>query len=139
MIEKVLNYLQHFYPCTFEPVKGIDVDGLTVKKDYILNQYILIKGSIMNDGIYKVDSIVGNKLVMALSVESTTVIVYGLAIPKSLLNLISEIEAYGEKGDNISSESIDDYSVSFNGSGWQSAFASKLAPYRRVYSDLERW
>lgn len=139
MIEKVLHYLNHFYPHTVETVKGVEVDGITVKKDYIVGQYIYIKDSIMNDGIYKITTITGNKINLDLTAEPTTITVYALAIPKSLLNLTTEIEAYGEKDESLSSESIDDYSVSFkNGSGWEKAFASKLAPYKRVYSDLER-
>ena len=69
--------------------------------------------------------------------------IWALAIPKSVKELAVEIAAYTEKNpvtDKVS-ESFGGYSYSRASgttgapTGWQGAFASRLAPYRRISDD----
>lgn len=143
MIEKVLKYLNHYYPISIEGVTEIVSDGLvgTFNETYAVGQYVYVKCSILNDGVYQITAKTPTKLTLSetlLAEDTDGMFVYGLAIPRDLLKLIAEIQTYGEKEEGLSSESIDDYSVSFkDGSGWQATFRSKLAGYRNVYSDLD--
>lgn len=143
MIEKVLKYLNHYYPKSIEGVAEIVSDGLvgTFNETYAVGQYVYVQCSILNDGVYKITAKSQTKLTLdQVMLEETTdgMFVYGLAVPRDLLKLIAEIETFGEKEEGLSSESIDDYSASFkDGSGWINAFKGKLSSYRNVYSDLD--
>ena len=109
-------------------------------------QYFRIVGSVFNDGVYRypacdlTDEVFENGAVWAM------------AIPKGFLSLISDIEAwqtaYGavdsEAMSPFSSESFGGYSYSKSTGGssggsavsspnaWQSAFASRLAHWRKI-------
>lgn len=141
MVESVLRYLNRYFPRSAETLIAVVADGVTgnFTQNYVVGQYILIKDTILNDGVYKITTVASNKLTLdaTLMPETTSAIVYGLAIPRAVLDLATEISAYtGVEG--VSSEKIDDYSIAYTGgSGWQSAYKSRLASWRSVYLDLE--
>ena len=141
-MDKLLKHLNRYWPRTLERVIEIVADGFVgeFKEAYFVGQYILIKNSIMSDGVYKLIGATPTKLTVAevLTPESTQLIsMYGLAIPRDVIALNDKIEAYkGTEG--IASESIDDYSISYkNGSGWQVAFKDELNAYRLMFSDMD--
>ena len=101
------------------------------------NQYFLISGSVFNDGVWKND----NNL--ALTDEMFVGVVRLMAIPKEVLDLNAEIDAWIEKHGEASvspyqSESFGGYSytkASGNGSGgatWQDMFANRLNKWRKI-------
>lgn len=139
MLETVLTHLHNWFPTkggkhkgTFSIVSGMpDVDFLAN------GQYFRVKGSVFSDGLHVYQS--GE----ALSDETFEGEIWALAIPKSVKELAVEIAAYTEKNpvtDKIS-ESFGGYSYSRASgttgapTGWQGAFASRLAPYRRISDD----
>lgn len=141
-MDKLLKYLNRYWPRSMEGVKSIATDGFngTFTETYLVGQYVMIKGSILSDGIYKLTGVSPTKLTIAdvLQVESSTLItIIGLAVPKEIIALEAKISAYkGTEG--VASESIDDYSVSYqDGSGWQNAFKNELNAYRLMFSDLD--
>jgi hypothetical protein len=147
-MDKLLKYLNRYWPRSIEGVTSISADGFngTFAETYLVGQYVMIKGSILSDGIYKLTAVSPTKLTIAdvLQVESSTLItITGLAIPRDVIALEAKISAYkGTEG--VASESIDDYSVSYqDGSGWQKAFANELNAYRLIFSDMDvfckRW
>jgi hypothetical protein len=143
-MDKLLKYLNRYWPRSIESVASISADGFngTFTETYLVGQYVMIKGSILSDGIYKLTDVSPTKLTIAdvLQAESSTLItIVGLAIPKDVVALQAKIEAYkGTEG--VASESIDDYSVSYqDGSGWQKAFKNELNAYRLMFSDLDRF
>ena len=141
MIENVLREIRNFFIKDSEIVYGIESDGIVVSGAFMANQYVFVKGSIMNDGVHKITSVVADKIMIAgLVAEPTTIHLYALAIPKVIIDLTAEIEAYNEANTNgVVSESLGDYSVTYASDGgvetWQTAFKGKLNPYRRVYLD----
>jgi hypothetical protein len=61
---------------------------------------------------------------------------YGLQPPRDFIDLVAEIDAYTSK-DGVSSEKIDDYSVTFEKEGgWKTAFKARINTYRRFNPDL---
>ena len=108
------------------------------------NQYYHIQGSVFNDGVYK------NDAETALTDELFVGAVYLMAIPREILTLSDEIDAWIEKYGGVdsqamspfSSESFGGYSYSKSsggsggsgsgGSSWQSAFASRLNKWRKI-------
>lgn len=137
MLDHVLAYLRNYFATgyiygTFEVKDG------TVRLPEILDgQYFRIVGSVFNDGVHQNPA-------NNLKDESFTGTVWALAIPKALLELVTEIEAWQEKNGTAASgpyqsESFGGYSYSLksgaDGSGgftWQSAFASRLNRWRKI-------
>lgn len=145
MLYEVLQYINDYRIDDYCDLVEIETDGLLVSdvSKFIANQYILIMGSKLNDGVYQITSIVGNKLMVSdLLAEVPSCYVYGLAIPRQLLSLVSEIEAYNLKSSGVASESLGDYSVNYgneNGDvSWIVAYRKRLAPFRKVYLNIPR-
>lgn len=103
------------------------------------NQYFRISGSVFNDGVWKNDEN------LALTDELFIGAVRLMAIPKEVLDLNAEIDAWIAKyGDASSSpyqsESFGGYSYtkasgsgsSGSGASWQSIFANRLNKWRKI-------
>ena len=108
------------------------------------NQYYYIQGSVFNDGVYKNDE------ETALTDELFVGAVHLMAIPKEVLTLSDDIDAWVEKYGGVdsaamspfNSESFGGYSYSkgssysgssgSSGNSWQSAFASRLNKWRKI-------
>jgi len=121
----------------------IVADGIigTFSNTYIAGSYLIIKNSFLNDDIYKILSVTSTKLVLdaILEPENTkeNILLVLSSPPKDFIALATEIVGYNEKGVGVSSEGLDDYSVSYNTDGsWENIYKTKLIRYRRVYSDL---
>ncbi len=148
MISKIMNHLKnHFVDNSYAELDhfGIVSDGIvgSFSETYIVGMYLIIRKSYLNDGIYEITGVTSNKLTLdaTLNAENTgdTIYIIGSTPPKDFLDLVTDISNFTEKGIGVKSESIDDYSVSYDDDGsWQSVFANKLNDYRRVYDDL-RW
>lgn len=111
------------------------------KQGYVADQYIAIKGTILNDGIYKITEVAGDTLTLdaTLTAETSDTLIYGLAVPKTFLDIVTSISG-STSTEGIASESLGDYSVNYvNGSGWQQTYKSQLMQYKKPYSDLLRW
>jgi len=142
MLVEVLQYLRNWFRKTvytgeieilegkIAKINGEDATGLLLD-----GQYFRVVGSALNDGIYQQNT-------CELIDETFTGAVWGLAIPHAVLALINEIEQWQEKNGTVAaspmtSESFGGYSYS-KGSGsngdtsWQTAFASRLAPWRKI-------
>lgn len=144
-MEKVLLYIKNYFARTKE--KGtfiIAEEGkIKLKGKYFKGQYILVKGSIMNDGVYIISEVLGNEYnVPGLSIEEFEGYVFGLAVPKDIINAYKKLLELEEtrKGLGIyESEKFNDYTYTMaKGQDGQvkTAFDTikpSLAPYRRIY------
>ena len=118
-------------------------DGKIVDSDFTdviqNNQYFRIVGSVFNDGVYKYTND------LTLTDELFVGAVWLMAVPKEVITLSDEIDAWVEKyGDTIDSpylsESFGGYSYTKKGAGndssdassWQSVFSSKLNMWRKI-------
>ena len=129
MLEAILDYLHNWFPVkgaaksgTFEIASGVlAFDGL------LQGQYYRVQGSVFNDGLHKA----GERLTDEVFSGTVT----PLAVPAAVQELAGDIEEWCEANpvtDKVS-ESFDGYSYSRAAgiSGWQMAFAPKLARWRR--------
>ncbi len=117
-------------------------DGTISGVDFLLpNQYFRITGSVFNDGVYRntPDDMSG------LENETFKGAVWEMAVPKSFINLCSEIQRFNAKVDELSladkgfaSESFGGYSYSLSSSApaymqsWEKRIKSNLNNYRRL-------
>lgn len=126
----------------------IDNNTIAVKGNYLVGQYIRITGSILNDGVYKVETATNNAItITGLTNEVFKGVIYGLAVPKEFALLADKVETHNSKAPNNASkvsESFNNYSVSYaTGQGgkplqWQDIFKTDVDTYRQIYSG-ERW
>lgn len=123
---------------TFQIVEG-RIEGLKAK--YIQGQYVRIMDSIMSDGVFKIKSVPQEGAIeldgLSTSEEFTGYIV-GLAIPQAFIELTEKIQEYDvklKKHKGVASESIPNYSISYDTSikSVTDAFKSELSPFKKPY------
>ena len=139
MLEAILNSLHNWFLIpgaarsgTFEVASGtLDVDFLQ------LNQLFRVEGSVFNDGLHRHPA-------TCMQDEVFCGTVYPMAVPRAVIKLAEEIEAWCENNpetDKIS-ESFDGYSYTRASNGqnssnasvsrWETAFAGRLRPWKKV-------
>ena len=139
MLEQVLMHLKNWFLVPggiHEGTYTIEDGGITLP--FLANgQYFRICGSVFNDGLHQYPA-------SDLKAETFEGTVWALAVPQSVIDLASEIEAWKTKNGDASvspyqSESFGGYSYSKatdSASGgavtWQSAFSSRLNAWRKL-------
>ena len=134
MLEQVLAYLHDdFARQTLPEQEWTIADGTMDVPGALSGQYVRIIGSVLNDGVYQYP-------LTGMTDETFTGTVRLLAIPRTVLALVDEIQAWTDKNQPtaFTSESFGGYSyskaTSANGvaAGWQDVFKSQLSPYRKM-------
>lgn len=141
MLTEICQYLRNWF--VREKHAGTYVvEGGSLGVDFLQNnQYFRVIGSVFNDGVHQFG-------VDELTDEIFTGEVWGLAVPKEIVSLANDIKEWATANkDALSSpymmESFGGYSYSFGVSGnsitgsvskasWQSQFAARLAPWRKI-------
>jgi hypothetical protein len=140
MIDYLLAYLNNYFPKTHDRItltfSGSTISGISGQ--YLVGQYVNIYDSVLNDGTYKITQINGSVLTVDATLQAETVdcSIFGLAIPKQVLDLVSKVTIDSE---GILSESQGNRSVTYSGPSWQAKYHSTLSAYRCVYDERERW
>lgn len=167
MLNQVLDYLNNHFEIperlitsvssTIYPVSSAlsvvftaddTITGDFSESDLVAGDYIRIIGSNLNDYVFKISSKSDTVIKIDTTVDylieteaSVEVSLNKCYIKKPLLGLIADIKTWNDNNSQsvgITSESIDDYSVTFDKStivsGWQGAFYGKLSQYRK-----KRW
>jgi hypothetical protein len=113
------------------------IQGGTISLPFLIDgQYFRIVGSVLNDGVYQYPA-------YELADETFDGAIWAMAVPKDIIDLSDEIDAWVEKNNDIlkspyQSESFGGYSyskASGGGSGaytWRDQFGAKLNRYRRL-------
>ena len=141
-MEEILRYLNNYF-FRFKEVGKFTIQDnkiIGLKGEYLKGRYLLIEGSVMNDGVVKVISVVDGEVTLEKPFnEEFKGVIYSLAIPQSLISLVDEIDSWKEenKKTNIVSESFEGYSYSrANTNGqvatWKDVFKEELRGYRKI-------
>ena len=139
MLEDVLLHIKNWF--LVDVHEGTyTINDSTLELPFLQDgQYYRICGSVFNDGLHKYGDVADK-----LQNETFTGTVWALAIPKAIVELASEIEAWQEENGKaaqspFASESFGGYSYSkatdttTGGSvTWQTAFRSQLNPWRKA-------
>lgn len=143
MLEQILDYIHNYFEKERRMGLFHIVDGYLVEGGGFLqnNQYFKIKGSVFNDGVHQFS--LGD-----LTDETFVGEVWAMAVPPTLIALLSEIEEWQRKyGETVlspyTSESFGGYSYTkaqgtgtngevLPGATWQSVFGSRLNHWRKI-------
>ena len=138
----LMNKCNNYFICDYESGnfiienKVIELNGV-----YKVNQYIRIVNSLFNDGIYKIVKITDNKIELDNAIdEEFNGYVCGLKVPSDFIKLLDKINVYEshiKKG--ISSESIPNYSISYNNEDYSKVFKAELSKYTKPYKGKFEW
>ena len=92
MLEEILEYLNNWF--TVEEIFGrFEIKGGSIELPFLANgQYFRLIGSVFNDGVYQYQP--GG---MNLTDETFTGAVWALAIPRAVLKIANEIDAWQQK------------------------------------------
>lgn len=141
MIAEICAYLKNYFDVN-EPYRTGEIEihngALYTSCDLKANQYFHIIGSTFNDGVYQYPT-------TSLVDETFNGTVRGMALPFDFLDLVDDIETWQAKyGKSVNSpyasESVTSNSYSrtkvssadVNAISWQSAFAGRLARWRKL-------
>ena len=116
---------------------------------YLVNQYIKIEGSILNDGVYKIEKMDNDKInIASLQDEIFEGCIYGLAVPKGFIELSEKVNEFlvdpKAKITDISSESFNNYSWSkgkkSNGANitWNDVFIDDVRAFKQIYDSKRK-
>lgn len=139
MLEQICAEIRNYFVRSIRIGDFVIEGGALRGVDFLQDgQHFRIVGSVFNDGVYQFPA---TKLVN----EGFSGAIWAMAVPPAVIALAAEIEKW--VADNktaldspYASESYDGYSYSKHGGGgdngtsvsWQSHFAARLNPYRKV-------
>lgn len=134
MIEAICAHLHNWFVGPEDILRGTFSieDGTLALANLQPGQYFRLSGSVFNDGVYAYPP-------ANLTDETFTGEIWPLRLPRGLLTIAEEIEAwqnrYGEQAESpYRSERFGEYSYD-RGEGaadWRLSFARRLDPYRRL-------
>lgn len=136
MLEKVLRHLRNWFVVPDGIHRGkYEIKGGSIELPFLVEgQYFRIVGSVLNDGLYQYPT-------GELRDETFTGVIWALAIPRDVLELVKEIEQWNEKNPSspFTSESFGGYSytkATNHATGqpvtWQDAFRGTLNQWRKL-------
>lgn len=139
MLFEIMQHINNFFVAGgYEGEIKIQDGDITPNPELLSEQYFLIQGSVLNDGVYQHPA-------EELEDEAFNGIVAKLAIPKPFLSLVDDIAAWAEKYKDVTespytSESFGGYSYTkSNGNGqetgvngWQKVFSDRLNKWRKL-------
>lgn len=137
MLEQILRHLNNWF-CVDIHSGQFTVEKGSVALPFLQNgQYFRVIGSVFNDGLHQYPT-------SDMTEECFDGTIWALAVPKAVIELAAEVEAWQKKNGDaaaspFTSESFGGYSYNkSNGTGsggvvtWQSVFRDRLNDWRRL-------
>lgn len=143
MLTEVCEYLNNYFWLQKINVKLSIIGGTFTLPELKEGQYFRILGSLFNDGVHQYPA-------TDLEDEEFEGQIWSMAVPRTVIDLVSDIEAWQTKYGDVNSEAMSpftsesfgnySYSKSSSQSGngtiisnsWQNTFASRLNKWRRL-------
>lgn len=136
MLEQILRHLNNWF-CVDIHSGQFTVEKGSVALPFLQNgQYFRVIGSVFNDGLHQYPT-------SDMTEECFDGTIWALAVPKAVIELAAEVEAWQKKNGDaaaspFTSESFGGYSYTkastdgSNGATWQSVFRDRLKDWRRL-------
>lgn len=146
MMDQICAHIHNYFTDPDDIRAGVFaiVDGALALDFLVPGQYFRITGSTLNDGVYQYPA-------QALADETFTGHIWPMKVPKAVRDIAEEVVAWQDKygaamASPFQSENVigvyqytkQGGNTSVNGTaadagGWQSAFKSRLNPWRKLY------
>src|SRR5690606_26834657 len=99
MLNAVMTEIKNHFAISSECVPvSFDADGINgnFQKVYVVGQYVWIKNSVVNDGVYKITKIEGSKITLdgTFTLINTNIRLFALAVPSEFVSLVNDISTY---------------------------------------------
>ena len=141
MMLSVMRNRNRFFEVSQETGNFVIENGvIDLCNKYLIDQYILITGSILNNGVYLLKDDLYT--LDGARDEEFTGTVYGLAVPPDFIQLVKDIETFESSDEatrtNLIKESFGGISYTLstdeNGqiAGWETVFAKRLASFKPI-------
>ena len=141
MMTLICQYLRNWFDRYQPKFSGhFEISNGAIELDLKDGQFYRIMGSALNDGVHQY----GSQLDSLLD-EEFDGIIWGMAVPPDVITLASDIEAWVTANQDAinspyASESFGGYSYTKNisvtnagnSTAWQSQFAARLNPWRKI-------
>lgn len=143
MLEQVLDHIHNYFYTGAVITDTFTISGGQIQIDELQNgQYYHITGSVFNDGIHQYPASEGE-----LTDETFSGTIYPMAVPKTMLNIVNEIEAWVEEYGTVMNSpyqeervvNVYEYKRATTGryvgdsqSDWQTIFKKRLNAWRKV-------
>lgn len=151
LLEEVLSHIHNWFVRDSSVFTDVEIVGgqlPTTISEYIPDGvFYRLQGSYLNDGVHKLNDESTEDELQDETIERAVISL--LAIPKALLLIVDDIDAWVNKYDEVArgpffSESFGGYEYEIRGyssygasssnlSGWQLAFADRLNKFRKMY------
>lgn len=162
MLSEVMNSINNYFATdrTTGDLYGaesgtftLDSGKIAVCGKYLVGQYIAITGSVLNNGVYRVEDFTDGVITIKESDandklwgETFEGTIYSLRVPQDFLQLVDKITKFTEselgQASNVTSASFGIQSFSFGTNsagvraGWADTFRQELSKYRRMFPDI---
>jgi hypothetical protein len=161
MMLEVMREVRNFFDVSVERREFVLSKGkISLSGKYEVGQYILLTGSLLVNGVYRVAAVSRGRYTLDLPTgqaggaeidEKWAGIVYGLAVPPEFVKLCEEIQKFDESSgnNNIVSETVIGVhswtrATRTDGSRakgvpvtWRDMYADRLNHYRRMFSGVK--
>ncbi len=146
----VMREVKNFFEISSE-TGGFSLAGgkIALKDKYKAGQYILLSGSLLANGVYKIAADENGVYTLegAAVDEDWSGIVFGLAVPPDFVALCAEIKAFNDNPANapsaITGETVKGHytwskATGANGTpaGWREVFRTRLQPFRKMFTGV---
>lgn len=137
-VSDVMRHVRNHFIRNAIPGNWVHVDGvLTPAERFAPGAWIAITGANTDApcGVYQLDE---NGGIPGLEDMQWTGTVYQLAPPADFIRLCGDISCWAAANTDpaTTSEKLGEYSISRQAMDWQTAFSAALAPYKRMYAEV---
>jgi len=160
MIINIMREIRRTFEVSAESSEYIIENGtINLKEHYLVGEWILVQGSRLNNGIYRIGAVNGTILPLytlsngsddenpTCADESFQGCVWRLNLPRDFIEMAEEITAWSNKSDNVPSDVVSHSVVGLYSEtratghdglplGWKQVFGKRLGAFRRMFSTI---
>lgn len=136
-VSDVMRQVRNHFVCSAVTGEWAHTGGvLSPAEDFAPGMWIAVTGRDAPCGVFRLDE---NGGIPGLGDVSWTGVIFRLNPPADFLRLCEDIAAWAAANPDpsVTGEKLGAYSVTRSARSWETVFAPALAPYRRMFTEVE--